>query len=448
MVHFEGQAFRLWILIVVGLVARLALALALGIDAAPRFGTDQYEYDNYAWNVAQGRGYRGISPDVSDTDHLTAYRPPGTSLAWAGLYRVFGHRYAVVRIAHCLAGAATIALVYAIGRRLFGERVGFWAAAAYAIYPTALLYSTELMSEPLSTLGFLSFVLACLAFADRPTWGRAAASGLLLGGCLLCRPAFVFMFPLIVIWALQQFRDRRTLALALAIPVVAATTLMPWIVRNYRIFHAFIPFSTMGGSVLLQGNNCIVATDPLYYGYSVWDTEIPEYRQALRSVDDELRRDRLAGRFAVQWLRDNQDKWTFLLQAKFRRSWTPFLQPHSPRLYRLGTLFSWGPVLVLFALAAPPTLADFLRRGHPGWLIHLGIAVYLFTSLIFFGNSRYRYPIDPLCIILAARAVEYGIGLLGGAAARGRRPARREAVVQPSWAEAADGDRTPSHSTV
>src|SRR5437762_3127005 len=95
----------LWTIVGAGLAIRIVLAIALGLNKAPEPGSDQAEYDQYAWNVAQGRGYRGISPDVPDKDHLTAYRPPGTSLAWAGLYRLFGHRYDIVRLLHCVAGA-------------------------------------------------------------------------------------------------------------------------------------------------------------------------------------------------------------------------------------------------------------------------------------------------------------------------------------------------------
>src|SRR4051794_18541619 len=109
---------RPWVvpaLIGLGFALRLALAIALGMSTAPEPGSESREYDTYAWNVAQGRGYRGMSPGVADQDHLTAYRLPGTSLAWAGLFATFGHRYDVIRLAHCLAGAASILLVYSIG---------------------------------------------------------------------------------------------------------------------------------------------------------------------------------------------------------------------------------------------------------------------------------------------------------------------------------------------
>lgn len=392
-------------LVCIGLAARIGLAVKLGLNDPPE--SDSYEFDNYAWNLAQGRGYRGISPDVTDTDHLTAYRVPGTSLVWAGLYKVFGHRYDVVRTANCVIGAATILLVYGIGRRCFSESVGLLSAAIFTVYPLALLYSTELFSEALATFVFLWYVLACLQFAAKPTATRAVWAGLLLGFSLLTRASAVLMLPLAVVWAIWQFRkQRRAMALAAVIPVIAVATLVPWVARNYRVFRKFIPLSTQGGSALLQGNNDIVATDPKYYGYSVWDTKInDEITRQLKAPNDEYERDKVAGRLAVQWLKDNPGKWWYLIQAKFRRAFTPFLQPTSPKLYRIGMLLSWGPVLVLFTLAFFPTLIAFLREQNPGRLIHLAISHYVANSLIFFALSRYRFSIEPLCIVLACAAL-------------------------------------------
>src|SRR5262249_16142769 len=72
----------------IGVGARIGLAIAHGLSAAPEANSDADEYDTYAWNLAEGNGYRGMSPDVADRNHLTAYRPPGTSLLMAGIYRV------------------------------------------------------------------------------------------------------------------------------------------------------------------------------------------------------------------------------------------------------------------------------------------------------------------------------------------------------------------------
>src|SRR5262249_26339392 len=53
----------------------------------------------------------GPSNGIPHPDHLTTYRPPGASLVWAGLFRVLGHRYEVIRLTHCLMAAISSALV-------------------------------------------------------------------------------------------------------------------------------------------------------------------------------------------------------------------------------------------------------------------------------------------------------------------------------------------------
>jgi len=326
----------------------------------------------------------------------------------AGVYVVAGHRYDVVRLIHCLLGTCSIWLVFRIGRRTFNIAVGLIGAAIYALYPLAVLQSTELLSEPLGIFLFLMFLDLTLVFAERPSWLLAATAGLVLGAGLLTRANLVLMLPLVALWAVWRFRDRRANILrAAAIFVVALAVLAPWTLRNHRVFGEFIPFSTMGGSVLLQGNNSVVVTDPKLLGYSVWDTDIPEYRDAIRSAGNEFERDRVAKQLAIQWLKDNKDKWGFLLWHKFTRSWTPFLTNNPSAARRLLYLLSWGPVLALFVVALLPTLYLGLRYRHPVLLLHLGILHYVANSLIFFANIRYRAPVDPLCIILAAATLTW-----------------------------------------
>ena len=87
------------------------------------------------------------------------------------------------------------------------------------------------------------------------------------------------------------------------------------------------------------------------------------------------------------------------------RSWTPFLEARSPKLYRFGMLASWGPVTVLCVPAFFPTAFWFLRDNRPGWIIHLGVMHFVLTALIFLGASRFRYPVEGLRIILATSTV-------------------------------------------
>jgi 4-amino-4-deoxy-L-arabinose transferase-like glycosyltransferase len=387
-----------------GLTARLAVAAATGLTTPPPPGSDSAEYDTYAWNVAQGRGYRGPSPDVSDADRPTAYRAPGTSLLWAAFYGVFGHSYALIRIVHCVLGALTVVILLAIGSLAFGRTVGLVAALVYALWPTALLYSSSLLSEVLFTFFLLAYVLVALWFASKPHWNMALLAGGVLGAALLTRPTTLFVLPFAVLWAVWQFRDsRRVLLKALGIPVMAMLCVAPWALRNYLVLGAFVPFSTGGGDVLLGSNNRVVASDPTYYGYWVFPTTaLPEFSEALRAPDDEVARDRAARALALEWLRDNPGLWGRLVFWKLVRVATPFLQPSSPALYRWGMLASWGPVLVLTIAGFLPTARQLLASRNPAWLVHMVILHVVPLAAVFWGSSRFRFPIEGLCVLLAS----------------------------------------------
>jgi 4-amino-4-deoxy-L-arabinose transferase-like glycosyltransferase len=402
-------------LLVLGFLARLGAGIAYGLADPPTPKEDAFECDTYAWNLAQGRGYRGMSPDVPDQDHLTAYRPPGLSIVWAGLFKVFGHRYDVLKVTHCLAASATILLVYAVGRRCFGETVGLTAACVYAFWPADVYVSSGLSTEAVATLSFMGFIVGCLWFADRPSWTRGIIAGVLLGASAITRPNPIIMFPLVGVWALWQFRRQRAAIIkALVIPLAALAVMVPWWVRNYVVFHTFIPVSTLSGIGLLAGNNRLVSdpNDPKNYGYSVWDSDIPEYHDVLKSIHDEVLRERTARDFAIQWLKDNPHKWLPLAKAKLVRGWTPFLQPSTAWYFRWAMLVSWGPVLILFLIAVIPTLLGFLRSNHPGWIMHLAIVNCLIINIIFWGYARYRHFVEPLCIIIAMEALVVALGIL------------------------------------
>src|SRR5580704_12713549 len=187
-------------LVCVALFLRLGLACKVGWNTPPpKAGSDEDEYDTCAWNLAQGRGYRGPSPGFG-RDNLTAYRVPGTSLVWAGIYKVVGRRYGVIRFFQCLVGALTVLIIYDIGKRAFSERISLLASAIYSVWPMAIFYSVQLLSETLATFWFLAYVAASLCFAEKPTLKRAGLAGLLLGFAMLTKGGFAIMIPFAFVW--------------------------------------------------------------------------------------------------------------------------------------------------------------------------------------------------------------------------------------------------------
>ncbi|MFI5053564.1 MAG: glycosyltransferase family 39 protein [Acidimicrobiia bacterium] len=124
--------------------AEAALALALG---AITLGSKSLWFDEvYSVTTAGGswdamyRSWRHRDPNMSLYDVLLR--------SW----RVLGTSDAAQRSLSVLATAATVLVVFAIGRRLFGPRVGLIAGLVIAIAPFAVHYAQEARSYALAAL--------------------------------------------------------------------------------------------------------------------------------------------------------------------------------------------------------------------------------------------------------------------------------------------------------
>ena len=99
----------------------------------------------YSWKYPQW-GPGGAIPDISwyetmaesllhhgelrdPSGNLNAAREPGYPLILAGLYNITGPSYRAAQALNALLGILTIALIFALGRDIFGPPVGLLGAA-------------------------------------------------------------------------------------------------------------------------------------------------------------------------------------------------------------------------------------------------------------------------------------------------------------------------------
>jgi len=100
----------------------------------------------------------------------------------AGLVALVGPDYALVRLGVLLATAATTCAVFAIGRRLFGQRVGLLAAAIFVLTPLAIVWGPIVHMEPFASLAACVAVYALLRHLESGgRWSTLWLAGGLLG---------------------------------------------------------------------------------------------------------------------------------------------------------------------------------------------------------------------------------------------------------------------------
>lgn len=207
---------------------------------------DTVHYDKAASSILSeqgfGKGYyfSGLT-EFQDEYSLTPVYP----LFLAGIYSTFGHNFFAVRIIQCLIGAFICIMIFLIGREIFNQKVGFIAAVVAVLYPLFIFISGLLYVTVLFTLFIAVFVWFTLKSSSNESIANPVLAGLFLGIATLAGPILLATYPFVVLWLLLQKEKSmiRRAKVAGILLGVAIFTLIPWSVRNYKVFGRISPVS-------------------------------------------------------------------------------------------------------------------------------------------------------------------------------------------------------------
>jgi hypothetical protein len=141
----------------------------------------------------------------------------------------------LVTVQHFVFGPLLIGLTFLLGRLVAGRLVGIVAAVLTGIAGPLLLYEHYVMTEVPFAIGLLA-LLSATALAVRrasPTW--AGLAGLLFGALVLCRPSAQVLAPIVVgaLLLMPAPWSRRWLAVG-ALAAGALIVVVPWMAYNAR----------------------------------------------------------------------------------------------------------------------------------------------------------------------------------------------------------------------
>jgi 4-amino-4-deoxy-L-arabinose transferase-like glycosyltransferase len=332
-----------------------------------------------------------------------AYREVGKSL-WAtgqmnalyfmplypALVAVFGPGWPQLLIDIALS-TALVWLIYELTDAIFAsKRAAVLAAAVAAVYPYFIFYSIVGLTETLFMVLLLSAYLC---------WYRnayiAASVFSVLG--ILTRPVLDPLAPLLLLYFAIAIRGLSIKAAAkyLAIYVGIYCVLMaPWWLHNYKAYQTFVRLNLGSGVALLSGNS------PSNQSGGI-DNNLNATMAPFAEIADPVARDKAMQRAALNYIKEDPGR--FLIQAakRFQRFWSPWplTEEYSRPLYKLISFCSFIPVLLLALVFVVLYGRTYFRRIAPLLLF----IVYLNSlHLVFPASLRYRLPVEPFLIILAA----------------------------------------------
>ncbi len=381
-----------------------------------------FEAGRIARSLVLGQGYANPFNGPSGP---TAWLPPIYPLIMAAAFKLFGiytkgAAFAVLCV-NSLFSAAIVPAVYEIAARVFDARglarrasvkaqpVALWSAWMWAVYPAALQYAIHWFWEmSVSTCLFAWAIVLALRLREEQGIGNREQGvglwcgfGLLWGLVALANASLLIVLPAMVLWIVwPQLRvwriSARTWAGVVLMSFMFCAVLAPWVIRNERVMHAFIPTRSNLGVELYAST--LESHDALPWGTAlpVWVGD-PEFKLFVQmgeirfsAMRGEQAKARIKARPAQFW------RWTL---DRFLYFWdgTPHPVDNKP-LQEFGRQLSYSFLSVCGLLG----LALMLRRRVPGaGLFALVFALLPIPYYLVTVQARFRHPIEPLIAVLA-----------------------------------------------
>lgn len=212
---------------------------------------DSFIYGDIAKNWLQ----HGVFAMTEDGTLVPTYiRLPGYPAFIGLIWKIVGlEHYQAVMVAQILFDVGTCYLVGALARLLLWDRAVLIAFLLYALNPFTANYVATPLAETLAifftALALLCAVMGLLQFQNQEGWGShwwifcgvAIAAGILLrpdAGILLAGIGGYLLLSLF-----RRPHKRRIVAAGILLAVVSLAPLLPWTLRNWRVFHVIEPLA-------------------------------------------------------------------------------------------------------------------------------------------------------------------------------------------------------------
>jgi len=396
----------------VALAVRLAVIPFLYTDWMDPFVLEHWAFGRIARSIVSGHGFGSPFADTG----LSALLPPVYSYLLAGVFKVFGIETKSAVIAalslNSLLSALTCVPIFLLAKQAFGSRVAKWAGWGWAFSPYGVYYGADwAWSTPLVTFELAWLFLLALRLEKSSRIRAWILFGAFGGIAALTEPVVLTVIPLLGLWSVyRRYSQRQPWQAPMAASALAAIAVMaPWFIRNYELFHRFIPVRSGFGLELYMGNNGYSTrwvNSALHPNHS--DAELQEYERVgeMAYMDHKLAQ-------AKAYIRSHPGWYAWMTGRRIVYMWTGYwslsreylkYEPLDPPNILVDTTMT---VLGLLGLRRV-----FRRDWSLG--VRFAIALFFFPLPYYFTHPETYYfrPVDPLIVVLAV------VTIAGGAWAR------------------------------
>ena len=248
MVASLGASFLLHVILLFVVLPQLSETLS------PQYGVEFADgYDKLANSLLQGSGYR-FGPEFAET----MMREPGYPVFLAGVFSVFGNSLEAARFANLILAICIVVMIVRMARLVSTDpAVPLVASLLFLLHPGILIAEARAGVEMFFIFLLMIFMLTLQQAMNAERGRHYFFAGLALGAVLLTRGTLI-LFPIFILsyivviartWEERWHRVSHVGVLILA----AALVVSPWVIRNYKLVHAFVPTVTVQGIAAQRG---------------------------------------------------------------------------------------------------------------------------------------------------------------------------------------------------
>lgn len=190
---------------------------------------------------------------VDPGDARLIVHPPGYAILMAAFARVFGESDVPVRGFQVICAAGQAVMVLLLVLQLLPRGVAVLAGLLVALSPHLAYYSIYLSPDSLAVLPILIAIYFVARAVKRPRLMPIIAAGVCVGLSCWLRSNALLLAPFLAFAVMVLFARDKRLLYAMALVGALVIVIAPITIRNWVVYHHFIPISIGGGLNLVEG---------------------------------------------------------------------------------------------------------------------------------------------------------------------------------------------------
>ena len=377
------------------------------------------EAGNIAISLAGGNGFG--SPFRVDTGP-TAWMTPVYPWLLSRIFLIFGVRtygsFVAAVALNIFCSALTCVPIFFAGKRIAGLGIAAGAAWLWAIFPNTILNAFQSMWD--ASLGALlaaTILWATLAIERSQRARDWCGYGLLWVAMLMTNATLIALLPLLLGWlAYRRWREsrdseasstgaRRAITKPMLAAVVALLCCVPWTIRNFEVFHRFVPFRSVLGLQMWLGNNENASETWVGQLHPIFDST--ERSRYVKLGEIEYMQEKQSA--AIQYMLGHPQREIALIWSRIVATWSGGT-PH-PLTDFIRTPALWFRAVLLFnllmALGGVAGIAVLYKYRNAYLFPVASFPIVLpWAYYLTLAYPRYRLPVDPAVLLLTVVALE------------------------------------------